>query len=152
MSKSTIFSFRHPPDRNCQINQYHFSGVLGRWIAQGFKGLAKKNCEAVEIYKDQDNKLIFDESIQVHPKAQVVHKGSNPHVDSYSAFFDNQKLSKTCLEELIRKGTVMENCDFHEFKMSIFWPKILKIVLSTHLSGRRKWRTSTSVALQQMSV
>ena len=42
MSKSTIFSFRHPPDRNCQINQYHFSGVLGRWITQGFKGLAKK--------------------------------------------------------------------------------------------------------------
>ena len=45
---------------------------------------------------------------QVHPKAQVVHKGSNPHVDSYSAFFDNQKLSKTCLEELIRKDIILQ--------------------------------------------
>jgi len=46
--------------------------------------------------------------LKVHPKAQVVHKGSNPHVDSYSAFFDNQKLSKTCLEELIRKEEVTD--------------------------------------------
>ena len=38
----------------------------------------------------------------------MVHKGSNPHVDSYSAFFDNQKLSKTCLEELIRQDVFLQ--------------------------------------------
>ena len=41
--------------------------------------------------------------LQVHPKAQMVYKGSNPDVDSYSAFFDNMKLSKTCLDDIIRK-------------------------------------------------
>ena len=29
-------------------------------------------------------------------------------MDSYSAFFDNQKLSKTCLEELILKEEVTD--------------------------------------------
>ena len=29
-------------------------------------------------------------------------------MDSYSAFFDNQKLSKTCLEELILKEKVTD--------------------------------------------
>jgi hypothetical protein len=28
-----------------------------------------------------------------------VYKGINSNVDSYSAFFDNQKLSRTCLQE-----------------------------------------------------
>ena len=37
----------------------------------------------------------------MHPKARVVYKGVNPNIDSYSAFFDNAKLGKTCLEELI---------------------------------------------------
>ena len=40
--------------------------------------------------------------LKVHPKARVVYKGVNPAIDSYSAFFDNAKLGKTCLEELIR--------------------------------------------------
>ena len=38
----------------------------------------------------------------MHPKGKVVYKGVNPNIDSYSAFFDNAKLGKTCLEELIR--------------------------------------------------
>ena len=38
----------------------------------------------------------------------MVYKGVNPNVDSYSAFFDNQKLSKTCLEELIVKEDVTD--------------------------------------------
>ena len=46
--------------------------------------------------------------IQVHPNAQVIYKGVNPNVDSYSAFFDNQKLSKTCLEEMILKEDVTD--------------------------------------------
>ena len=40
---------------------------------------------------------------QVHPSGRVIHKGVNPDIDSYSAFFDNAKLGKTNLEELIRK-------------------------------------------------
>ena len=61
-----------------------------------------------ELHKDlkvgDDNKDIFDtdEDDQVHPKGRVVYKGVNPNIDSYSAFFDNSKLGKTCLEELIR--------------------------------------------------
>jgi hypothetical protein len=35
-------------------------------------------------------------------------QGTNPDVDSYSAFFDNQKLSKTSLEDLIKKEDVTD--------------------------------------------
>ena len=31
-----------------------------------------------------------------------------PDIDSYSAFFDNAKLSKTCLEELVKKEGVSD--------------------------------------------
>jgi nicotinamidase/pyrazinamidase len=33
-----------------------------------------------------------------------VYKGINPEIDSYSAFFDNQKRSRTCLEERLREN------------------------------------------------
>ena len=46
--------------------------------------------------------------LQVHPNAQMIYKGVNPNVDSYSAFFDNQKLSKTSLEELMVKEDVTD--------------------------------------------
>ena len=45
---------------------------------------------------------------QVHPHGQVIRKGVIPDIDSYSAFFDNAKLSKTCLEELIKKEGVSD--------------------------------------------
>ena len=48
--------------------------------------------------------------LQVHPKARVVHKGINPEVDSYSAFFDNAKMGKTSLEEMIKEEDV---CDVY---------------------------------------
>ena len=38
----------------------------------------------------------------------MIYKGVNPNVDSYSAFFDNQKLSKTSLEELMVKEDVTD--------------------------------------------
>merc|ERR1719483_942935 len=41
--------------------------------------------------------------LKVHPNGRVIHKGINPSVDSYSAFFDNAKLGKTSLEEMIRE-------------------------------------------------
>ena len=44
----------------------------------------------------------------MHPDGQMIHKGFNPDVDSYSAFFDNQKLSKTSLEEILRKEDVTD--------------------------------------------
>lgn len=37
--------------------------------------------------------------LQVGKDAILVYKGINSNVDSYSAFFDNQKLSRTCLQE-----------------------------------------------------
>ena len=37
-----------------------------------------------------------------------MYKGVNPNIDSYSAFFDNAKLGKTCLEELIRDEAVTD--------------------------------------------
>ena len=45
---------------------------------------------------------------KVHPNGNVIYKGINPNVDSYSAFFDNQKLSKTSLEDIIRKEGVTD--------------------------------------------
>ena len=67
------------------------------------------------------------QDLKVHPKGKVIHKGINPEVDSYSAFFgkdkdsgqqdcgnihcnylDNAKLGKTSLEEMIREE---ECCD-----------------------------------------
>ena len=52
-----------------------------------------QNTWGAELHKD----LIF------HPNGKRVLKGFNPNVDSYSAFFDNAKLGKTTLEELISK-------------------------------------------------
>ena len=45
---------------------------------------------------------------QVHPSGQVIRKGVLPDIDSYSAFFDNSKLSKTALEEIIKKELVSD--------------------------------------------
>ena len=53
---------------------------------------------------------IFISGANFHPsltrpkKSQVIQKGTNPLVDAYSAFFDNQKLSKTSLEDIIKAG------------------------------------------------
>ncbi len=41
-------------------------------------------------------------SLQVHPQSFMVHKGINPVIDSYSAFFDNKKLSFTEMEAHLR--------------------------------------------------
>ena len=35
-------------------------------------------------------------------------KGVHPDIDSYSAFFDNSKLSRTALEEIIKKELVAD--------------------------------------------
>jgi len=52
-----------------------------------------QNTWGAELHKD----------LKFHPNGKRVLKGFNPNVDSYSAFFDNAKLGKTTLEELISK-------------------------------------------------
>lgn len=45
------------------------------------------------------------ENIKIVEGSPFIYKGTNPEVDSYSAFFDNQKLAKTSLDmELMNKG------------------------------------------------
>ena len=46
--------------------------------------------------------------LQVPPSASIVYKGSNPDIDSYSAFFDNGKLSHTEMEEYLRSHGVTD--------------------------------------------
>ena len=50
----------------------------------------------------------LDVPAQVHPTGQIIRKGVIPDIDSYSAFFDNAKLSKTCLEEMVKKEGVSD--------------------------------------------
>lgn len=45
-------------------------------------------------------------NLKVHSKARLVHKGCNPDIDSYSAFFDNMKLNKTILDDIIRQEDI----------------------------------------------
>ena len=46
--------------------------------------------------------------LTVHPEGQEVHKGMNPEVDSYSAFFDNEKVSKTPLQDMLEARGVTD--------------------------------------------
>ena len=45
---------------------------------------------------------------QIHPQGEIIHKGYNPDIDSYSAFFDNKKLGKTKMEEILRAQGVTD--------------------------------------------
>jgi len=47
-------------------------------------------------------------NLKVHPNKEIIHKGCNPDIDSYSAFFDNQKLGHTQLEELLNSRGVSD--------------------------------------------
>ena len=38
----------------------------------------------------------------------IIHKGSNPDIDSYSAFFDNKKLGSTEMEAILRAAGVTD--------------------------------------------
>ena len=53
-----------------------------------------------EIFLEIKKKLF----VKLHPRKNIVYKGTNPNVDSYSAFFDNAKLGKTPLAELIKES------------------------------------------------
>ncbi len=45
---------------------------------------------------------------QVIPEGKIVNKGTNSDMDSYSAFFDNKKLSCTELESILRQYGVTD--------------------------------------------
>ena len=74
-------------------------GVLGRRASQGPQG---------ESWWGQGSEDDWVSTHQVHPSGQVIRKGVLPDIDSYSAFFDNSKLSKTALEEIIKKELVSD--------------------------------------------
>ena len=46
--------------------------------------------------------------IQIHPQGEIIHKGDNPNIDSYSAFFDNKKLGKTRLDDVLKAAGVTD--------------------------------------------
>ena len=73
-------------------------GVLGSRATQRSQGENRGSSQAA----------VSHVPAQVHPHGQVIRKGVIPDIDSYSAFFDNAKLSKTCLEELIKKEGVSD--------------------------------------------
>jgi len=50
----------------------------------------------------------FHKDLKVPPNSVIVKKGHNPNVDSYSAFFDNKKVSHTELEEHLRSYGVTD--------------------------------------------
>lgn len=43
---------------------------------------------------------------ELRPIENIIYKGENPEVDSYSAFFDNGKKYKTSLDELLKKNNI----------------------------------------------
>ena len=72
-------------------------GVLGSRAPQGPQG---------ETFPPTSH--LSHHTTQVHPNGQIIRKGVIPDIDSYSAFFDNAKLSKTCLEEIVKKEGVSD--------------------------------------------
>ena len=112
------------------------TGVVGCGVAQGLEGretAADKTAKKMALVSwsiafttETDLKMpLFNfertSDEQVHPSGRVIHKGVNPDIDSYSAFFDNAKLGKTNLEELIRKEVVFffpQRISFHSFSLS----------------------------------
>ena len=62
----------------------------------------------IGLWWEADWQVTSASTHQVHPSGQVIRKGVLPDIDSYSAFFDNSKLSKTALEEIIKKELVSD--------------------------------------------
>ena len=50
----------------------------------------------------------FHKDLTMHPLGLIVQKGTNPNIDSYSAFFDNGKLAKTELDEKLKEKGVTD--------------------------------------------
>ena len=54
--------------------------------------------EGAKLHKD----------LLVHRLGQMIRKGSDPKIDSYSAFFDNERLAKTDLDDLLKAKGVTD--------------------------------------------
>jgi len=50
----------------------------------------------------------FHKDLIIHPQGEIIHKGDNPNIDSYSAFFDNKKLGKTRLDDVLKAAGVTD--------------------------------------------
>ncbi len=70
----------------------------------------------------------FSKDLDVSHFTHITHKGIDPSVDSYSTFFDNQKLRSTGLEEYLQKkgvtdlyfaGLTTEYCIFYSVQDAI---------------------------------
>lgn len=55
-----------------------------------------QNSEGSKLHKELD-------TIQIN---EIVYKGENPEVDSYSGFFDNNKLNKTNLDDILKQKSI----------------------------------------------
>ncbi|ODM88884.1 Pyrazinamidase/nicotinamidase [Orchesella cincta] len=70
-----------------------------------FERAAGHGAEVVGICVPEYVGAKIHENIKIVEGSPFIYKGTNPEVDSYSAFFDNYKLSKTALDtELMNKG------------------------------------------------
>ena len=50
----------------------------------------------------------FHKDLKVHKLAQIIRKGADPKIDSFSAFFDNEKLAKTELDDKLKAKGVTD--------------------------------------------
>jgi len=50
----------------------------------------------------------FHKDLIIHPQGEIIHKGFNPNIDSYSAFFDNKKLGKTKMADILKAAGVTD--------------------------------------------
>ena len=77
-------------------------------IAQYLTRPPHPNCPSfvfVSVYQFVFKIISFIIFFQIVPNALYVNKGTNPEIDSYSAFWDNKKLSQTGLvTDLTERG------------------------------------------------
>ncbi len=62
----------------------------------------KKSDFAIYVIDGND----FNKKIYLLPVKNIVYKGNDPEVDSYSGFFDNNKVHKTKLDEILKENNI----------------------------------------------
>ncbi|WP_165313841.1 bifunctional nicotinamidase/pyrazinamidase [Vibrio ziniensis] len=109
------------------INQLipHFDHVIATkdWHPAGHSSFASSNNQAVGdvIVLDGTPQIMwpdhcvqgtegaeFIDGLNVGAITQIIHKGTNPNIDSYSGFFDNQRLQATGLAEYLNAQDIKE--------------------------------------------
>ena len=74
-----------------------------------------ENCGDIEQKLWPSHCIQDSEGSNFHPELRIqeensliIRKGTNPEIDSYSAFFDNCKLSKTKLDDELKKQKITD--------------------------------------------